>query len=604
MPKKARPRTKRPASDTQESGKLRIGDTWNAITIIALSQNNPLKAIAEFVENSIDAQARNITIIRGKERGRAFLRVTDDGQGIRCNEAGRPDFKHVATHICDSIKRQMKAQGSTGIQGEFGIGLLSFWTVGEELLLTSSGSDGKTYQMKMVKGCPDYEVRERRTLFAIRETELEIGPLLPGVRQISGEKIQWYLAAELRDRIRRSGVSVKVIDRSAHKEYPVVPREFEGNLLRLPPIETPHGEIYLELYLSGHDPAHAVSLCRQGTRVLPDLTSMPHFQREPWTLGHLEGIIDAPFLRLTPGTRDGVVQDEMFAVFWKALSEVEPLLNERIEELRQAEEQKASEHVLKAVQRALREALLALPEEEYDWFSISRRAKGAQRPEPADRVAEGVAEEGLGKQLGPKQQEFFEFPGTLYSATIAPSSCAIMVKQAKQFRGIARDKARRAIEREIEYVWRIVEGAGSLENETNEVASFQAGEEAGLVRLEVVCRQGPLQAVAEALVTVTDSLIPPVEGGKSSGKGLPGYTFEHAPTQLWRSRYRESENLIVINSGHRDFVFASRHKSRKLRYICRLFSKELVLKNFPGQPTHELLERMIELSMYTEENLK
>jgi len=28
-------------------GRLRIGDDWNAITIIALSQSNPLKAIAE-----------------------------------------------------------------------------------------------------------------------------------------------------------------------------------------------------------------------------------------------------------------------------------------------------------------------------------------------------------------------------------------------------------------------------------------------------------------------------------------------------------------------------------------------------------------------------
>ena len=33
---------------------LKIGDDWNAITIIALSQSSPLKAIAELVENSID----------------------------------------------------------------------------------------------------------------------------------------------------------------------------------------------------------------------------------------------------------------------------------------------------------------------------------------------------------------------------------------------------------------------------------------------------------------------------------------------------------------------------------------------------------------------
>jgi hypothetical protein len=30
---------------SKDSGKLRIGDDWNAIRIIALSQSNPLKAI-------------------------------------------------------------------------------------------------------------------------------------------------------------------------------------------------------------------------------------------------------------------------------------------------------------------------------------------------------------------------------------------------------------------------------------------------------------------------------------------------------------------------------------------------------------------------------
>ena len=49
----------------QARGRVRIGDDWNAITIIALSQSNPLKAIAELVENSIDAKARAVTITRG-----------------------------------------------------------------------------------------------------------------------------------------------------------------------------------------------------------------------------------------------------------------------------------------------------------------------------------------------------------------------------------------------------------------------------------------------------------------------------------------------------------------------------------------------------------
>src|SRR5579862_1402987 len=149
----------------RSSGNLRIGDQWNAITIIALSQSNPLKAVAELVENCIDAQARTIVITRGREKGQHYLRVKDDGEGVRRNADGEPDFHYVATHVCDSIKRQLKAHGAGGLQGEFGIGLLSFWTLGEDLLLTSAGEDGRAYQMHLRKGDPSFRITQRPTLF-------------------------------------------------------------------------------------------------------------------------------------------------------------------------------------------------------------------------------------------------------------------------------------------------------------------------------------------------------------------------------------------------------------------------------------------------------
>ena len=166
---------------TADSGKLRIGDDWNAIRIIALSQSNPLKAIAEFVENSIDAHATVVTITRGKEHGAHYLSIKDDGEGVPRDEDGLPNFKYVATHICDSIKRHLKSEGfGTGLQGEFGIGLLSFWTVGDMLTMTSTGSDQRAYQMTMSKGDSRYTVSPRRVLFAERGTELKISPLLEG----------------------------------------------------------------------------------------------------------------------------------------------------------------------------------------------------------------------------------------------------------------------------------------------------------------------------------------------------------------------------------------------------------------------------------------
>ena len=162
-----------------DSGKLRIGDDWNAIRIIALSQSNPLKAIAEFVENSIDAKARTITITRGRERKEHYLSIRDDGDGVPRDSEGLPDFKYVATHICDSIKRRMKADGQvrgSGVQGEFGIGLLSFWTVAEKLTMSSTGADQRVYQMTMRKGDPRYEVAARR-MRVVAAARGEIGEL-------------------------------------------------------------------------------------------------------------------------------------------------------------------------------------------------------------------------------------------------------------------------------------------------------------------------------------------------------------------------------------------------------------------------------------------
>ena len=135
-------------------------------------------------------------------------------------------------------------------QGKLGIGFLSFWTLGDAMTIVSSTKDGRTLQMHMQKGSPNYAVTARRFLMPTTGTEVTVKPLLPGLRMLSGEKIQWYLASELRDRIRRSGVDIQIVDRQARKQHKVEPRQFEGRLLHdLPPVECREGDIYVELYM-------------------------------------------------------------------------------------------------------------------------------------------------------------------------------------------------------------------------------------------------------------------------------------------------------------------------------------------------------------------
>jgi hypothetical protein len=594
---------------SKDSGKLRIGDDWNAIRIIALSQSNPLKAIAEFVENSIDAHASTITITRGKEHNAHYLAIKDDGDGVPRDADGLPDFKYVATHICDSIKRRLKADGNgSGLQGEFGIGLLSFWTVGDSMTMTSTGTDQKAYQMTMSKGDSRYEVSPRRVLFAEKGTELRISPLLDGIRALSGEKIQWYLASELRDRIRDAKVRVTVIDKLARKQYEVEPRQFEGRLLhQLPPLRTVFGDAYAELYLAEPSETARVALTRAGTRVIEDLSTLPGLEHGPWMSRYVQGLIDVPFLNLTPGTRSGIIQDERYVALIDALMPLEAHVKGLIEEQQRAEEEQASQQSLKAIQRAFYEAMLALPREEYDWFDVQGRARqefgaaGVPAGTDWEDLLPGAAEPGPSES---PQRQFFDYAGPLFSVVVSPAASTTPLNETRKFRALPRDRSRRRVTEDLAFEWQLTEGEGSLQAVADQEVEYRAPTVPGLARLKVKVSQREVSVTAEALITVTDNLAAAMNPAVANTRGLPGYTFERAAGELWRCRFDAERNIIVVNSGHRDFVFATRNRALQLRYLVRLYVKELVLKNFAGLPADQLLERMIELSLYAEEKLK
>jgi len=479
--------------------------------------------------------------------------------------------------------------------------------------MTSTGTDQKAYQMTMSKGDSRYEVSPKRMLFAEKGTELKIAPLLEGIRTLSGEKIQWYLASELRDRIRDSKARVTVIDKLARKQYEVEPRQFEGRLLhQLPPIRTQFGDAYAELYLAEPADTARVALTRVGTRVIEDLSTLPGLEHAPWISRYVQGLIDVPFLNLTPGTRNGIIQDERYADFIDALVPLESHVKGLIAEQQRAEEEQASQQSLKAIQKAFHEALLALPREEYDWFDVQGRARqeGAGANSGGGVPAGTAWEETFPGMAEPKttespQREFFDFAGPLFGVIVSPAASTTPLNETRKFRALPRDRSRRRVVEDLTFAWQITEGEGILQGVSDQEVEFRAPGVPGLARVTVTVAQRGITVTAEALITVTDSL----EGAMNTSavvntRGLPGYTFERAAGELWRCRFDTERNIIVVNSGHRDFVFATRNRALQLRYLVRLYVKELVLKNFAGLPADQLLERMIELSLYAEEKLK
>ena len=253
--------------------------------------------------------------------------------------------------------------------------------------------------------------------------------------------------------------------------------------------------------------------------------------------------------------------------------------------------------------------MLVLPREEYDWFDIQARlpqAGGTNEPRALSQAEKegavtGVPEPREGESA---QRQFFDHAGPLYSVVISPAASTLAVNQSRRFRALPRDRSRRRVEQDLLFTWEITEGGGTLSSSSDQEVTFQAPSPPGLVRLSVATSQHDVRCSAEALITVAGSIDEAIGPVVVNARGLPGYTFERAAGELWRSRFDTERNLIVVNNGHRDFVFATRSRALQLRYLVRLYVKELVLKNFAGLPAEQLAERMIELSLYVEDKLK
>jgi hypothetical protein len=586
------------------TGTLSIGDQWNAITIIAHSQTHPLKAICELTENAIDAGASQVRILRRRSKGQTYLEVVDDGRGVAADDSGSPDFQRIATHLCDSMKRHLDGRNRQGVHGEFGIGLLSFWSLGEELRMISGGGDAPL-ELHLVRGQRQYAIRPVRGRIATGGTRVIVGPLLEATKNlVTGEKIARYLSAELRDRIRRTGVSIEMVDSIARKQAPIVPREFDGERLEIPRrYATPLGDVNVEIYLRGDEATGkpGIAVCKDGTRVIEDIAELLPFSRAPWNDRRLEGLVDFEPLALAPGTRSGIVPDAAFEALVAAASAIEADILSAVSTREQAEAEQASRQLLKQVHKAFTSALAELPAEDYLYFDIPK-------PEPAIQSRQGGPGEDLGANESdpdrrndapdrPAARLFQIDPGPLAAVRISPRAARRPPGGSCLFTATPRDAGGVAIPAGVSITWRIVAGTAAIA--TDGATCRVASSSVGIVTVEATA----LQADVEVTDRVDLKFLEAAEGDAAGSRGLPGYRLEADHGRPWRSRYDVGRNEIVINSAHRDFLATRGSAAKHRRYIGKLYAKEVVLSNFPHESPAEVMERLIEVTVRTEDAL-
>ncbi|MEZ6058654.1 MAG: ATP-binding protein, partial [Planctomycetaceae bacterium] len=506
--------------ENRATGQLQIGDQWNAINIIAQSQTHPLKAVCELTENAIDAGGRRVEIVRRRNKQGTFLEVIDDGRGLKRDSTGRPDFANITTHICDSMKRRLKADEKRGVHGEYGIGLLSFWSLGDELRMTTSGQDSG-WTMVLRRNDPEYRVMRAGRLHD-QGTAIVVGPLLEATRHIiTGEKLQRYLAAELRDRIRQTGVEIHISDRVARKNYVVEPREFGGEPLALPKeVDTPFGPIEVEIYLNGHTGGGSeLTLCKDGTRVLANLRELVQFDVAPWNDRRLEGAIDYRALNLAPGTRNGVVPDERLSALEEGLSTIDSLLREAISRHEEATAEQASRKLIRQVHKAFLTALQELPPSEYLYFDVPRVQVKEEEPElvGAERLSmSSVARRGGKAPTDGRPRLFPKKAGPLAEISLSPADMRKAPGKPCRIKAIGLDVDGTPVTEPVEVLWKKLGGVAKLSGKNTAELNLNSESE-GIVKLRVTMTQKSREVTREIQVRF-------VEGaGRKVPRTLPSY---------------------------------------------------------------------------------
>lgn len=554
-------------AELQKTIQLQLGDEWSAIQALANIQSDPKKAVAELIENGIDAHATLVNVTISKVAGNYYLEVTDDGDGVPPDANGVPDMERIPVNIANSIKKKLLDR--TGIQGKFAIGILGFWSLGETYTITSRSESKRTRSLTLVRDSRDSVVKESQPMES-HGSHVVVANLSPeAIRVLTAAKLVPYLAEELRGRL-ENRVHLTVEDKIRGQREAVRPREFNGrHLTEFSTVAVPgHGQMSVLLHLldasegtTGH-----VALRVGGRSVWSSLVNYSEFNRAPWSTGRLEGCIDFPNLEVTPDRRD-VKKDPFFTAMIGALAPIETRLQEIIKADEDLQNERMDREVIDKLRKEFNDLRATLPPH-LDWFmGRGRKGEGPAPPPPPPR----------------------EYPkaGPLHRIRIVPETINVELGHERSLRVEAYDDQDIPIDpATLIIVWTINRDAdpkvGSLVNNEGPKAHFQAGDVPGSTTLQAQAVQRSFTKNASAIVVVVPTMGPKPPSPSARGPRFPQVLPKNSPSDSRRSWMEPTFDIIYYNKGHADFEICNRKPATRLRYLEHLVAKELIVYNLPN----------------------
>ena len=334
---------------------------------------------------------------------------------------------------------------------------------------------------------------------------------------VSARRAADYLAGELRGQLLARKVEVVVEDRMARGRSPkslrVRPPRFLGERLEEPgPVDVPgypHAPVRLEVYLAGKDGEdghHApLALYAAGTMVAESFAELAALELDhaPWTDPSLTGLVDFSELRVAPGSRRGVIPDEVAHAFATALAEIEPVLSSLVETKERERAERLDKTVIRDLQRAFRDFYKKRPS--YTMLPTEKKGEGAPKAVYAGMPAQDVelADAPFTEEENAPAPALFP-PGPLDSVAVSPQRLVVAINEEATVRAKALDANGRVIPDGIELTWELWGQVGNL-RELDDVptrAIFVAGERVSEGILSAHAKQASTGREASAVVPV------------------------------------------------------------------------------------------------------
>jgi len=603
--------------------KLRPADPFDLIRWLARSQSDPRKAVAELVQNSLDANARRVAIERRRIRRAPALVIRDDGEGIVPELAREAALRAIATNIGHSRKRGLspRERHDEMVAGKYGIGLLGFWSIGHRMDIRSRVGGGEVWVLRLVEDQERAELLRDRLAFESADTftEVVISEMHDSAqRLLTGRRLNDYLGSELRGMLLSTGATLEIHDGLARglveRTFTVVPRRFVGERLAVPEIAPVEGHLpaRVELYLARGDDRAAVEVSCAGTLVADDAAELrgEGLDRSPWTGRGLTGLIEFPAFQIPPGTRRGIVPDAASEAFARALAAYAPLVEAELARFDRERQATTSRQLLAELRRALRGLRARLPQ--YDLPKVEEVPPGVDGTTPvagsgalpeglpvADGPPAGGPEAPAEAEPAPAEEPSLFPPGPLASVRIAPAEIALAPGRERRLQAMAVDRDGRRVRGEVAMAWSSDSSAIAIVGEGAKLlVRAQADARPGLqATIGIVATQAAARAEASATVVVTDR--PEPTGDLAAG--IPEPELVDDPGARWRSRF--DGQRWQVNASHEDYIALRAEPRTRLRYLLALFAKEVALHAHGVPGSEAALESLVEILAHAERNL-